>query len=86
MMKTDSDKPVTVAEAEGEATLAAPSGSAFVVTQEAIDEVRAVNAARQEEAIYGIRYHSKCPDCGATVNVRTLENGRHELEFVKHAQ
>lgn len=31
MMKTDSEQPVAVAEAESEATLAAPSGSAFDV-------------------------------------------------------
>ncbi len=48
-------------------------------------EVLAIEEARREEQVFGPRYYAKCPDCGAIVNVRTLENGRHELEFVKHA-
>jgi hypothetical protein len=74
------------AEDNGQRPLAAARCSAsLVVSEKAIEEVRAVNEARHEEETYGPRYHAKCPDCGATVNVRTLENGRHELEFVKHA-
>jgi hypothetical protein len=50
-----------------------------------IKEMEAHADVRREEYFYGPRYHTCCPDCGATVDVVTLPNGRHELKFVKHA-
>ncbi len=50
-------------------------------TQEAIDEIKAV----ADERAHGPKHHAKCPDCGATLSVRPLENGRTKLDFVKHA-
>ena len=40
--------------------------------------------AAADERAHGPKHHAKCPDCGATLIVRKLENGRYELDFVRH--
>ena len=48
--------------------------------QDAIGEIKEV----QDFKRFGPKHHAKCPDCGAIVYVRELENGRYELDFVEH--
>ncbi len=51
--------------------------------------VAAAIAEIAEQADYrrnGPKDHATCPDCGATVSIRKLENDRYELNFVEHAK
>lgn len=56
-------------------------GNKVVISQDAIDEVAAHTDFRQ----HGPKDETKCPDCGATVRIHQLDNGRYEIQHVKHA-
>jgi len=56
-------------------------GNETIISQEAFEEI----AAHADFKQHGPKDETKCPDCGATVRIRQLDNGRFELEHVKHA-
>jgi hypothetical protein len=45
---------------------------------------REVEAASEERRL-GPKHHAYCPDCMALLSISTDENGRTQLELVKHA-
>lgn len=48
--------------------------------QAVVDKLREVGDFQQ----HGPKDHAHCPDCGAELKIKHLENGRSELIFIKH--
>ncbi len=54
------------------------------VEDKVFQAVAEIEAANQERA-NGPSHHVKCPDCGATLAIYVLSNGRYEARLIKHA-